>query len=722
VISQVTHSQRVAPSGMSAAGALDFARRQSRLLQVAFAIALYFAFACYLTWPMVTDPGRIFYGAPGDPFGSMSFYRELVDHHHNPFLPGTISQFAAPEGQAIPWTVDLAALPSVLTTFLLTAVFGPIAANGLYILLGYTLTGVVMFLFMRRLTRNVWVSLLCGWALAFYPFAALNGQGHADYIHAWVLVLAVWRMLELQWHPSRRNAILAGLTVALGMWWTQYFILIGGVAYVALTVAGLVLAWRQSKLRSVVGAQAITAVIVVIFLSFLASLTGETVGNSVGVRTHSLLDVATYSARPLEYVIPDQRSPVFGGDTANYLVTHLHGSNFVESTLYIGDTLLLLAIVAVSAAFRRRLSPRLVGVVGVLGLTALVGFIASLPPELSILGVNVPAPSHFVMKVTTTWRVYSRFVVLVMLAVTALAGVGLDAIVRGRRMPVQVLVMLVAAIVVPLDLWGRLVGRTNTYAAPAVYTELARQPKGLTAEYPLTPQGYNNYGDIFFQNVHGMPMINGYDSGSPQEARAETLANLADPSTAPRLAALGVRYVVLDAVPPLYGLPSPGTPGRGFHLLIRSSYGSVYRVTAHPSGPALATVASGFFDTERTASGAPFNWMSQDQGTIELAGTCRGCRGVLEMNVLSFATPRLVTIRSGDRVLLKRWVSTPTQIRLPLTYRAPGQTLTIATDPGPQSIHEAVPTSGDMRSVSIQVSGLQFVWPVSGHPSVSAHK
>ncbi len=85
-------------------------------------------------------------------------------------------------------------------------------------------------------------------------------------------------MLELQWRPTRRNAVLAGLAVALGMWWTQYFILIGGVAYVACGRRASARLAPALGCRSVLGAQAITAVIVVVFLGFLASLTGETVG------------------------------------------------------------------------------------------------------------------------------------------------------------------------------------------------------------------------------------------------------------------------------------------------------------------------------------------------------------------------------------------------------------------------------------------------------------
>src|ERR1700736_2839220 len=90
---------------------LALLRQHRRGLEVAGATTLYFAFACYLTWPLVLHVGHLFYGGGGDAVGGMASYRELVDHHHIPFLPGTISQLAAPEGQAIPWARNLAAMP-----------------------------------------------------------------------------------------------------------------------------------------------------------------------------------------------------------------------------------------------------------------------------------------------------------------------------------------------------------------------------------------------------------------------------------------------------------------------------------------------------------------------------------------------------------------------------------------------------------------------------------
>jgi hypothetical protein len=688
------------------------ARAHWRWLAVVLAFSMYLGFASYFTWPLVTDLSHTFYGSAGDPYGTMAFYRELVAHHHNPFLPGMISQFNAPEGQPIPWTRDLASFPGVLTQYLLTAAFGAIPANGLYALLGYTLTGLVTFLFVRRLTGSVWPALIAGWAFAFYPFAILNGQGHDDNIQGWVLVLGVWRMVELMWRPSRRNAVLAGLAVVLGMWWSPYFILFGGVSYVAAAAGSLVVAWRAGRLRDALGPQAITAIIVVIFLGFLGVLATGPEGNSIGVRSNGVQEFNTYSARPFEYVIPDKESPVFGGDTAHYLETHIHGSNSSEATLYVGITTILLALVAFWAFVRRKLKAPLGRAVLVLSLVAVAALITSAPPEAKLFGVLIPFPSHFISEVTSTWRVYSRFVIIAMLALSALAGVGLYVLTRGRTWWMRIAIMLFASVLVPLDLWSRLGGRTNTVVVPRVYEALAREPSGLVAQYPLTGVGENLYNEVFFQYVYNKPLVNGYLEGSAEERRALSLASLSDPATGPRLAALGVRYVLVESAPPGYGLAPPGTPGRGFRLLYQEPYGNLYLVTAKPSGGALAAPGAAFGADEPGPSGT-FNWLEQPQGTIQLAGSCTHCHGVLSMTVSSFARPRLVVISASDgRVLARATVTGPTRLAVPLEFSRQ-TTLRLAATPGPQSI--AKTTGGpDPRSVSVQVGGLEFVESPAG--------
>jgi hypothetical protein len=691
-------------SSSSAARLATLVRTRRAHIELALAIAFYLAFACYLTWPLITGLAHSIYGTPGDPYGTMAFYRELVTHHQNLFLPGTNTQFAAPEGLAIPWPRDLASAPEGLSLYLLTALFGAIPAYGVYTLAGYTLTGVATFLLARKLTGNTWAALIAGWAFAFYPFAAISGQGHLDFVHGWVLVLAIWRIVELMWNPTRRNGLLAGLAVAFSMWWSPYFILFVGVMYVASTAAGLLVAWRNHTLRATLTSQSIAALVILVFAAFLAVLSTMSATEGIGARTHDAQELRFYAARALEYVVPDAQSPLFGGATRHYIGILMHGGSAIENTLYVGGTVLLLALIALAAFIWRKLKPTLGGVVLALAFIVAAAVITSLPPEARILGVAIPFPSHFIAQITSTWRVYSRFVMVVMLALVLLAAVGLDALTRGRALWVKIGVMSLATIAIPLDLWTPQGGHVTKISTPGIYKTLARQPMGLVAEYPLAPASYNTSSDIFFQSAYNKPIINGYSENSFQEQRALSLAVLADPSTAPRLATLGVRYVVVDAAPPTWGWPEAGTPGAGFRLLSHEPYADLYLVTARPKNPALAAAGEGFGQAQLTATGV-VTWLEQSSGTIGLAGTCTSCNGILSLTLASFAQPRHVTIfDSRGHILGQGPVTGSTHVRLPLRFSGGHTTLRLTATPGPQRANET-PNS---PSVSVQVSNLEF--------------
>jgi hypothetical protein len=661
----------------------ELARSRRRQLEVAMASVFYLGFACYLTWPLVTDLSHSLYGAPGDPYGTIAFWHTIVAHGYNPFLPGTIKQFGAPAGIPVPWPRDLASAPGTLAMYVLSLCFGAVAAFGLYTLAGYTLTGIVTFLFVRRLTHNPWAALIAGWAFAFYPFAGISGQGHIDFVQGWVLMLGVWRTVELMWHPTRRNGVLAGAAVVLGMWWSPYFILFAGVAYVAVTVAALLVAWRSGGLRAALVPQLIAGAIILAFLAGLAGLStaGETEG--IGARAHTTAELNFYSARALEYVVPDELSPLFGGDTRAYLERLRHGGGNVENTLYVGGTVILLALAAIVAALRGKLAPRPRAAVLALSLIVLAATITSLPPEARLFGVLVPFPSHFIFKVTETWRVYSRFVIVVMLALAALAGVGLDAIVRGRARRVRIGIMCLATVLVALDLWAPEHGHVEKLATPAVYSTLARQPPGLVAEYPLAAASFNHYGDIFHQGAYDKPLINGYQQNSFQERLALSLDVLSEPTSASRLATLGVRYVILDSTPASFGWAPAGTPGRGFRLIAHEPYADLYRVIAAPRNPALAAAGDGFGFTELTQTGT-VAWLEQPSGTINLEGTCTDCNGTLTMILGSYAVPHAVTILNDrGRVLGEVVVGRELRVSLPLHFSR-HTSIRLVTTPGPQ--------------------------------------
>lgn len=711
-MSSLAESHSAAPEGGHAARWRLSAEARARCGWLFVAGLLYLAFAVFLTWPMAAHLSSTLYSQnpPGDPIGSLTNFRDIVIDHQIPFFPGTLHQLGWPEGQPIPWVRNIASAPGVLVQWLLTLLFGGVGGLALFTLLGYVSTGVAMFAFMRRLTGSYWVSLLCGWAYAFYPFAAWNGLGHTSYIFGSLMVLALWRMVELQWSPTGRNATLAALSSGLAMWFTPYFILMWGVGFATCVVVSLVIAWRDRVLAAMVRLQACAVAAVVVFLGVLAalSLDGAGAGGPV-LNTNGIAEFNAYSARIAEYLLPDAQNPIVGHDTAHYLAAHIHGSNPVEATLYVGITTLLLSLVAVVAVLRRRITGPLARAAVMAALVGLVAAWFSAPPQGTIGGVTIDFPSHFVMIATSTWRVYSRFVVVVMLGVVTLAGIGLDHLARGRRRELRWAVLAVASVLVVLDLWARLPQAQHAYrtATPPVYRNLAREPgKGLVAEYPLVPNGDSFYWDQYYQSIYRKPAINGYDTDTVGEHRALSLAQLSLPTTPARLAALGVKWIVLEKSPPAYGLPSPGLPTRGVKKIQSDWWATLFEVTARPSGPALPAVGPQFGADEAGAGGVISNWLEQPTGTITLAGRCMGCRGILSMKLTSFAQPRMVTISGNGHVLWRRRVAKPVTVRIPLTYPT-YRNLRISADPGPQSVAATIGGADD-RSVSVYVTDLQF--------------
>ena len=255
----------------------------------------------------------------------------------------------------------------------------------------------------------------------------------------------------------------------------------------------------------------------------------------------------------------------------------------------------------------------------------------------------------------------------------------------------------------PLDLWNRPSSQTYRIHTPEIYATLRAQPPGGVAEYPLRPiVRIGHYMDLYYQQAHGRPLLNGW-YGGPDERRALSLADLSDPKTAPGLATLGVRYVLVT--PPIPGVPPPGEPGRGFDFVARDAYASLYRVTARPKP--LVYEREGFLGAEGEP-GQRFQWVGGSQVELEIIARCDPCSGALAFGAESFARPRrlVVTTPDGRTVYRGRIGVDATTVVVPLQFRR-RVVLKLDIDPGPQSIQE---TTGnpDPRVVSLLVRNPRF--------------
>ena len=677
------------------------------------------ALAVWLTWPLAADLNGRIYGYPGDATGTIALLWSLADKiGYHLFGTTHVSLTGAPigwdyqNGLNIQWAAVF--VPGVLATKL----FGPVAGYNLVVLSGLALSGPAMYLLVRYLGAPPPVAAWGGLAYTIFPWHLEKAQGHAGFVHLEgfpLLLLAV-----LAWHrrPTVQRALLVA-AASLLLWTTAgYFGLVGSVAlFVLLPIVALFhrrrFGTRRALRRLAVGGGFALAVPLVVYaLSSLGSSSGVGSARSPG-------ELLTYGARPWEYVLPSYRNRFFGDDVGNWLFGHLHGSNFSETSLYVGWLTILLAAswLVFALLTRRRLLAREAFLAVALPVLIVVAGLFSLPSPLP--HTDVPMPARLLWDIAPQFRVPSRFVVVVMTALVCLAALGLSQLSRSlaravpsRRFarPLSIGICAAAAAIIslielPIDASP---ATTEVSVLPPYYRTVEAAPRGILAEYPLAQADQAVNSDyLFWQRRHGRRLVNGAQPNTFADAVGQSLVDPASPEVPGSLAMLGVSVVVVR--PNTYaftgGQGGPTRLGAGYRLLGRFRDASVWRVIARPA-PAIAAFRDGFGHAE-TPPGVrrTSRWLVSPHGVVELDVDHSGTY-VARFQISSYGRPRIVRIsgRNDFRLLA---VSAPRTVSVPLRLPRGRGRLVLDVRPGPEPIP-------DGRRVAVYVSDWQFLPRRSG--------
>ena len=676
---------------------------------VVLAAIIYLGSALYLTWPMPLHIRSQMYGQGGDAFGAVG-QQQLADRAGLiPFLPGTIPSIGAPEGRAWDYPVSVATFIETGPRWVLSLVLGVVAAWNLWVVAGYLLSGLSMFLLVRRLTRSPPAALIAGWAFAFFPFSDIRGGAHVDFIQTWPLVILVWRVLELRISSTRRNGLLVAAALSLCILLNPYFWLFAGAVVGTMLVVDLVSAARAKQLLTHARAWtwALSPPIVVMMFLEAVNLTysaGATVPNN------GLSDAILYSARPLDYLIPIPGSGLL--PSSNFASEYARGVAVGERGLYVGWSVLALAVVGVVITLRGRGLTRLARRdVIVIALIGLVGLAFSAVPVDTVAGHTIHLPAYYVAQLSGAWRVFARFVILVMMALCVLMGVAIAGFTRGRRAWIAVPILVGISCLVVKDLWWKPTPSTIGLPTNSIWRLVGHEHDNkLAAEYPLVIDIYSDYRYMLSVNMVHHRLINGYLYGTPEEQRAMWLEPLNDTNTAGELARLGVGWVMINESdnPPVNSIP-PGKPGRGFRFVAREAGWSLWQVIAR-AATSQAYPTTGFSYPFGTA-GALGSWLTASSGKIrvEASGCAHGCDGTLRFTATSFAIPRLATFSVGGHVIARVAVSAKQRsISVPVHLTGPIDDISVHVTPPGVAPHD-VNGSADTRSLSIAVLEPSFV-------------
>ena len=663
-------------------------------------------FACYLVWPLPRHLGEWIFGYPGDSTGTISYLWLLANREGFHVLGSNhIEYWGAPFGYTEDSSVNLTLALTLYPAYLIAELGHEIAAYNLIVITGFALSGAAMYWLVRWLGAS---TLVAGWSAVVYmvfPWHLEKAQGHAGYVHLESFPLLLLALLAWRRTPDWRRGLLAVAAYASAWLTAGYFGLIATVAagVVGVLIAGELL-WRRRTFRVLLRPLALAAGLLAVPVTLLA-LSAFGSGPTPVAPVRTIAELSVYGARPWEYLLPSYRHPYFAGEVGPWLLARLHGSNFSETSLYVGWVTIALAVLWLGwASVRRRGLPSGLGFATVaLCAVVFVSLLFSLPSPLWEGGPL--GPSRLLWELTPYFRVPTRFVAVVMAALVPLAALGLQRLVVRFQRPLHrgIFVLVVAGV----SFWELSFVPPRLFAdiglRPAEYQAVARTPDGILAEYPLvaTELGLNSE-YLFQQRIHGRPLLNGGPDGTLSDAVRETLVGPADPSTAPSLAAFGVSAAVVHGeFYPGSGMPPPPEDlGPGYREVARYPDGARVVQVVAPPAPAHAIYGAGLGPSEIAGPTWTARWLVAEQGRIELMAWRPG-RYTARFRVAAYEQPQTLRVRGAEGQTSIHVPSTGGTAEVTLMLPRGRSWVEVSASPGPRPIP-------DGRNVSVYIGNWTF--------------
>ncbi len=459
------------------------------------------ALAIAHTWPLATAPATLSRNDNGDAQLN-EWILAWVDHT----LPrDPLHLFQAnifyPAHDTLAFSEPLI-VPALLGAPLAWLGGSPVLVFNLTLLAGFALTALAGYRLMFAWTRDRAAALLTGSTFAFNTHT-LTRLPHVQAIHLYGLPLALLAADRLVTTPRTRDAWWLAFWLVVMAYTSGYLFLFGAVM-IAVTFLVRAVEWwprcRAVALRVTLAGLVAAAAIVPLWLPY------HRVAAEQGM-VRSLAAVGEYSASPRSYLA-----------AAGRLHRTLWSARLVPDPpdcFFPGAIIIILALVAVGALFRRDSPDASRPRVTMLLAVAATGFVLSLGTRTPMYGWL-----YSVLPPLRGLRAAARFGNLFLLAMSGLAGLGLAhvraraRIRAGRLTVVAVSLVLVAnleALRAPFEY-------RHFTGIPPIYRLLADEPHVVLAEVPFYPRQapFENAEYVLNSTAHWRPLMNGYSGYTPE--------------------------------------------------------------------------------------------------------------------------------------------------------------------------------------------------------------
>lgn len=346
---------------------------------------VYFSLTLIFTYPLVTrfttDIAGVDEDSPVHVWHYWWFYYSLFVLKLNPFFTDYIFY-----PQVINRTFDIHAFINSFLSLPLQFLFSLITASNIVFIFTLVMNALSAAVLTNYLTKSLKASFLSGVIFGFFPYLfAQASDGHTNLISLWFIPLFLYFLLRTLSEKSEKNAVLAGLTLgALGL---------NDLSNTAFTLIllGLVIFYyfvfyRQDWLNPA-GLKRLVILGVVFILVFLPMMLHAVYSMFKGFKPGVPLWVQSFWSARLEMFFHPSSMSTFLKRYADPTML-----NPVESTLYIGMTILALLLISIYFFFKLPKNSKIR--LGLFYFLAFSFFILSLGPFLywNRVKTNIPLP------------------------------------------------------------------------------------------------------------------------------------------------------------------------------------------------------------------------------------------------------------------------------------------------------------------------------------------
>lgn len=652
-------------------------------------LAASLAFTLVVAFPVLQAPSQRLFG------------HEIVGRAHDPFT--AISIFEHPGRPTIytqPATDYLGAVLSRLV--------GGVAAYNAVVLLSFPLAALFAYFLVAHLTRSLPAAAIASALYAFSPFHLAHAAYHPHVAQTqWLplYLLALWRALE---SDSRRRLLVVAASFGLVTLSNFYF------GFIALVLTPFVVVARQTSLGSRSGTPRWRPPLRIFLLFgsmaalgvlYLGRIAPRFLANpaSAGFPPH---DLELYTARWRSYLLPAVDHAWLGSRVERFWRAHALQSGMVEQQVTVGFGVTVLAALAIVAFWRQRRSAGIaesptLEAVPVLAMLAVVATAISLQPAWHFASFAVSGPSRLLFAVAPMFRALARFGVVVDLALTALAGLGLVLLwrrpTRGPRFAAAALLALVLVERSPLPPW-RWRDVLPTEAHRLLKDE---RPAGRILDcVPASDPAQRSVPRLFGRGL--VLLGEGSDCGETKIAG--------------KLAARGFTRMIVRRPSRLDDWLEIHPAASGLRALQSFDDSRLYAVDA-AAPPAVVDLAGPFYDREYRPKGS-FRWMGDRAALIVESNVDRPQRFRLALTLHAFAMPRRLRVATaaGNPIASLDVGLAPRSIELgELDLASHSRVeLWLLADP-PATVADELLHNGDLRAVSVALWDWS-IKPASGTP------